>query len=381
MPLHSKFSDESSDPPMQDRSLSLLTPHRIADVLTVLALLVGLWSAFTTPTAVALLLCAALAISLILRWLPDNAAAAPTTASNLTATSTATDAYELPIVSPATMPLQNQIIFTSSSIQTVVQALKEVADDLSQGTKEQAGLITIANQQIESFLDQAERIGQFTRDITRTTQDTSELAQSSQSALAQSLTQMNNLQSEVTTIGQAISKLAQLARRIDSIIATVAEIATQSNLVALNASIEAARAGAQGRGFAVVADEVRTLSQQSDHAAKQVRGILDEVQAAVLKAVEAGETGSQQASTSIQTTRQAGDAFRQIAQQIEDIHRTLLQINTAVQAQTTDMETIGIQMERLDRIAQQSVVSTRVTEQVTENLTRLSGDLEQAVSA
>jgi methyl-accepting chemotaxis protein len=373
---------------MKDRTPGTFTPGRIADGLNILALLAALWIVFTTPSIVALALCALLTAGLALRWLPvfpngKATVSVPVSASAYTPETriTATDSDEIPMVTPSTMPLYHQITFTSGSIQTVVQALKEVADDLSQGTKEQAGLITIANQQIESFLDQAERIGQFTRDITRSTHETSELAQSSESALAQSLTQMNNLKNEVMTIGQAISKLAQLAKRIDAIIATVGEIATQSNLVALNASIEAARAGTQGRGFAVVADEVRMLSQQSDHAARQVRSILDEVQAAVLKAVAAGETGTQQASTSIVTTQQAGDAVRKIAQQIDDIHRTLLQINTAVQAQTTDMETIGIQMERLDRIAQQSVVSTRVTEQVTDNLSRLSADLEQAISA
>jgi methyl-accepting chemotaxis protein len=365
---------------MKAHSAGLLPYRLIADGLVVLAFLVAVWIAYTRTSFISVFLCLVLALSLLSRWM-----------ALYTQSGRETSKSETPHVAPSrvtpsvpddgSLPLHSQITFTSGSIQTVVQALKEVGNDLSRGTKEQAGLITIANQQIESFLDQAERIGQFTRDITRSTQETSELAQSSESALVQSLTQMNNLKSEVMTIGQSISRLAQLARRIDAIIATVGEIARQSNLVALNASIEAARAGTQGRGFAVVADEVRTLSQQSDHAAKQVRSILDEVQAAVLLAVEAGETGTQQASTSIVTTQQAGDALRQITQQIEDIHRTLLQINTAVQAQTNDMETIGIQMERLDRIAQQSVVSTRVTEQVTDNLSRLSADLEQAVSA
>lgn len=353
--------------------------HRLADGLNLIALLVAIYIALTTPTSLTLLLCLLLATSLVLRWLPTLARANRPAASVVDGKTTVTDTQEIPAVSAATMPLYDQITFTSGSIQTVVQALKEVADDLSRGTKEQAGLISTANHQIESFLEQAERIGQFTRDITRNTHETGELAQSSEAALAQSLTQMNNLKNEVTTVGQAISKLAQLARRIDAIIATVGEIATQSNLLALNASIEAARAGTQGRGFAVVADEVRALSQQSDHAARQVRSILDEVQAAVLKAVEAGETGTEQAAISIQTAQQAGNAVRQIARQIDDIHQTLLQINKAVQAQTTDMETISIQMERLDRIAQQSVVSTRVTEQVTDNLSRLSADLEHAV--
>ncbi len=360
---------------------------RMADGLNAAALLVALYLALSTSAPLNWLVCLLLAAGLVLRWMPvfsgmrsSTTAAAAHGSGAVTATASDNDQVStMQIVTGGETALQDRISFTSGSIQTVVQALKEVADDLSGGTKEQAGLISTANQQIDSFLEQAERIGQFTREITRNTQETGQLAQSSETALSQSLTQMNNLKNEVTTIGQAISRLAHLARRIDSIIATVGEIATQSNLLALNASIEAARAGTQGKGFAVVADEVRTLSQQSDQAARQVRGILGEIQAAVLRAVEAGETGTEQAETSIQATQQAGDAVRQIAQQIDDIHRTLMQINTAVQAQTTDMETIGIQMERLDRISQQSVVSTRVTEQVTENLTRLSADLEQAI--
>lgn len=358
---------------------------RLADGMNLAALLLALYLALTTTASLNWLVCLLLTAALILRWLPVLSTA-ETSPSDTSGRATISDS-DVPAVQALAgsdtnaAPLQDKLSFTSGSIQTVVQALKEVADDLSEGTREQAGLISTANQQIDSFLEQAERIGQFTREITRSTQQTGQLAQSSEAALVQSLTQMNNLKNEVTTIGQAISKLALLARRIDSIIATVGEIATQSNLLALNASIEAARAGAQGKGFAVVADEVRALSQQSDQAARQVRGILDEIQAAVLRAVEAGETGTEQADTSIQAAQQAGDAVRQIARQINDIHRTLLQINTAVQAQTTDMETIGIQMERLNRISQQSVVSTRVTEQVTENLTRLSADLGQAVGS
>lgn len=258
-------------------------------------------------------------------------------------------------------------------------AIREVITQQASSADEQAQVIRNTNQLLDDFLEMAERISTQARSITQNAQEASSLSQTGQQAIMESLDTMSDIRQQVEAIAHTIVTLAQLTRRIDTIISSVSEIATQSNLLALNASIEAARAGTHGRGFAVVADEVRSLSGQSTRAAEQVRGILREIQQAMQASVQATQNGIRNVDVGIERTTQANDIMAQVAAQVAASHQAVQAVYSVIQSQTGGIEEIAIGMDRIERITQQSVVGTRTVETVSTNLTRLAHELQLAV--
>lgn len=276
--------------------------------------------------------------------------------------------------------LYTRIHVTTDGMVKASQAIKEVAAQQSTGALEQVDVIHTTNTKVEDFLELAQQVMEETSDMTRTAQDAADIARSGQQALDRVLTGMSQISAQVATIGQKIVQLAQLARRIDEIITSVSEIATQSNLLALNASIEAARAGTHGRGFAVVADEVRSLSHQSTTAAQQIRAILGEIQAAVKQTVDATEGGVNLVEDGVVSTRSAHQVMSRLAANVIQSYDTIKNISGAIRQQADTMEQISISMSRIEQITQQNLVSTRVVDRISANLTQLSDDLQQTVS-
>jgi methyl-accepting chemotaxis protein len=128
---------------------------------------------------------------------------------------------------------------------------------------------------------------------------------------------MRRIHQQMDQVGENITHLAEQVQTIGEIIATVNDLAEQSNLLAVNASIEAAKAGEQGKGFSVVAQEVKSLAEQSKQATVQVRGILGEIQRATSSTVLAAEQGSRAVSEGVKQSGQAGEAIRLLSQNID----------------------------------------------------------------
>lgn len=274
---------------------------------------------------------------------------------------------------------ETKTIRTEETIDGMVkaaEAIRQVMEQQTRGAAEQVEVIQLTNTHLDEFLELAESVSEQARSMTRTAQEAADISQKGQAALQHAISGMNQIRTQVSAIGQTIYKLAQLTRRIDEIITSVSEIATQSNLLALNASIEAARAGTHGRGFAIVAEEVRTLSQQSTLAAKQVRAILGEVQNAVRETIDATEIGVQEVNTGVVMTQEADSVMAQLATNVTASYQTIRRISEVIREQSDGMETIAINMERIDRITQQNLVSTGLIEQVSKNLLGLASGLQ-----
>lgn len=258
-------------------------------------------------------------------------------------------------------------------------AINDVTSQQSESAAEQAGVISLTNTHIDDFLNLSERISTQVRSVTQTAEQAVSIAQNGQETLQQSIQSMDDISVQVEAIGATIVTLAKLTRRIDEIITSVSEIATQSNLLALNASIEAARAGVHGRGFAVVADEVRSLSQQSTQAAAQVRVILMEIQKAMRETVRATQVGVENAQTGVSHTREVRTVMEQLTVNITSSRDAVRDIYKVIQQQAEGMEEIAISMDRIERITQASLASTRLVETVSANLKRLAADLHDTV--
>lgn len=268
------------------------------------------------------------------------------------------------------------------SAQGVIQATQEIntiTSEQSRASTEQAEVIRMTTDMLDSFLELSARVNEQIKTMTDTAEATSRISQNGQSAIAETISDMTQLRDQVMKVGETITRLAQMTRRIDEIISSVGEIATQSNLLALNASIEAARAGTQGRGFAVVADEVRTLSQQSTSASEQVRAILVDIQSAVKETIQATQQGMNELDAGLEKTKQADGIMRQLTQHIIDSHQAVRAIYSVIRQQTDGLEEIAINMERIKRITEANAQSVHTVGTVSSNLTRLADELQTAV--
>jgi methyl-accepting chemotaxis protein len=169
-------------------------------------------------------------------------------------------------------------------------------------------------------------------------------------------------------------------QQIGDIIATVNEIAAQSNMLALNASIEAARAGEHGKGFAVVAMEVRNLAEQSRQATAQVKAILSEIQKATNSTVMATEEGTKGVERGVQLSTQARTAIEQLAEVINESAQIATQVVAGGRQQQTGVEQIAVAMQSINQATVQSLASTRQAEKSAQNLNDLARKMNETVS-
>jgi len=275
---------------------------------------------------------------------------------------------------------QLQHLVTLDGLARAAQAINEVVARQAASATEQSQVIQLTGQLIDEFLHMAERISQQARQVNQTAQQAVSASHQGQEALVQSLRSMQDIRQQVQSIGQTITTLANLTKRIDDIITSVGEIATQSNLLSLNAAIEAARAGEQGRGFAVVADEVRRLSQQSTQAAAQVRAILGEIQRAMKDSIRTTQAGLSSTQQGIERTHEADQALNSLADHIRAAQASVSQISAVLQGQRDRVEEIAIGMDRISKITEQNVASARAFEAIAANLSRLAHELQGASS-
>ena len=280
---------------------------------------------------------------------------------------------------PNLSDLAVQLSVTADGLVRAAQAMNEVVLQQSSGSAEQSEVIENTQNLLDNFLKLSEQIREQARSVTLMAGNTAEFSEKGRVALQKAITNMGDIRVQVSAIADTIIRLSQLTQRIDEIIMSVSEIATQSNLLALNASIEAARAGIHGRGFAVVADEVRSLSQQSTTAAKQVRGILGEIQDAMKNTVEATQVGMKGVDEGMTTTHQVDEVMGHLSASVSESYKSVRSIYEVIRQQMDDLDQISIGMERIERINQQNVTSTRMVETVTLNLSRLSTEMQVAL--
>ncbi|HEY7884478.1 MAG TPA: methyl-accepting chemotaxis protein [Cellvibrionaceae bacterium] len=193
-------------------------------------------------------------------------------------------------------------------------------------------------------------------------------AQTGLGAMEQTITAINNLSRQVEDVSQAIQTLEEETGRVGNVLGVIKGIAEQTNLLALNAAIEAARAGEQGRGFAVVADEVRALAQRTQESTAEIQQIIEAVQSGANNAVKAMETGREQTRHTVTIAAEAGDEIRQISGAIARIVEMNTQIATAAEEQSYAAEEINKNIVRVVGLVQEAHKSSRQSTQIANDL-------------
>ncbi|MCA0458227.1 MAG: methyl-accepting chemotaxis protein [Chloroflexi bacterium] len=278
--------------------------------------------------------------------------------------------------SVVTLPLVEKSVTAPVASPQAVGSLRQLIAGQEVNLQEQVDLAAHTNNLLGQFVLNGENMQTHARSMNAATREANEHAAGGQAALQEVRTEMAGIREKVTTVAQSIRTLAQFAQRIDNIIGSVSEIATQSNLLAVNASIEAARAGVHGRGFAVVADEVRSLSHQSTQAAGQVRSILEEIQTAMRQAIKATDGGIEQVDSGVLVASHTEQLMSNLLAQVKTAQQSVSMVHDIIRRQTDGLEEMSISAERMERIAQSSLNQTRTMNQLTGELLQTADNLE-----
>lgn len=185
-------------------------------------------------------------------------------------------------------------------------------------------------------------------------------------SVTQAVTQMTQLEQTVTSSAQVVAKLGDRSKEIGQIVDTISGIAGQTNLLALNAAIEAARAGEQGRGFAVVADEVRKLAEQSQEAAKQIANLITEIQRDTDHAVMAMNNGTCEVKLGAEVVNASGDAFQEIASLVTQVSVQVKEISTAMDQLAIGSQQIVGSVKQISHLSQTASSEAQTVSAATE---------------
>jgi methyl-accepting chemotaxis protein len=241
-----------------------------------------------------------------------------------------------------------------------------------------------ALQQMSSTLDELRAIVHQASDKARSVVGVSEhslaVSDSGQQALEVALGSMQRIHEQIDSVTHSILELSQRTQQIGEITESVRDIAEQSNLLAVNAAVEAAKAGEAGRGFGVVAIEVKSLATQSKKATGTVRAILNEIQQATTSTVMGIEEGNKRVQAGVSGVQQVGDDIRQLYGIIEEACDANRQIASVTHQQVTGIEQLALAVKSIAEVARELVSATHQQNATAQALSTLASSIDQIVA-
>ena len=250
---------------------------------------------------------------------------------------------------------------------------------VASGAAETAAAVSQTTSTLEEVKQTAQLSSQKARYVMESAQKSSQASQSGKRAVEETMEGMQRIQEQMEAVAGSIVRLSEQSQAIGEIIATVNDLAEQSNLLAVNAAIEAAKAGEQGKGFNVVAQEVRSLAEQSKQATSQVRGILSDIQKATTAAVMATEQGSKAVEAGVKQSKETDESIRLLMESIAEAAQAATQIAASSQQQMVGTDQVASAMENIRLASTQNVASTKQAETSAQNLHDLGLRLKQLI--
>ena len=246
----------------------------------------------------------------------------------------------------------------SYSVSEILAANTQVASSAS----ETAAAVGQTTATVEEVKQTAQLSSQKAGHVSESAQKAAQISHGGKKAVTESIEGMNHIREQVVSIAEGIVRLSEHSQAIGEIIATVNDLAERSNVLAVNAAIEAAKAGEQGKGFTVVAQEVRSLAEQSQQSTAQVRKILSDIHAATEITVIAAEKGSKAVEAGMKQSTEAGESIQILADSIVESAQAAAQIAASSHQQSVGMDQIASAMESIKQGSAQNVGNTKDAE-------------------
>jgi methyl-accepting chemotaxis protein len=289
--------------------------------------------------------------------------------------------------------LKTNVNSVISSLNELIKEISDAVESVSGASLEISGAadaIAASSSEQSSQADEvASAVEMMSRTITENAMAASRTAQEAENngkiakeggeVVAQTVNKMKDIAFVVKQSADNIEKLGESSKQIGEIISVIDDIADQTNLLALNAAIEAARAGEQGRGFAVVADEVRKLAERTTEATKQIASMIKGIQSETQEAVSAMKLGNEEVNSGIALADKAGKALNQILASTQELQLMISQIAVASEEQSATSEEIAKNVNSISHVTNDSARRIQEIAKASEEMEKLTGDLKHLV--
>ncbi len=274
----------------------------------------------------------------------------------------------------------NSLIANTAQLTSSAEQLSAISEKSSEGASCQQAEVKQVATAMEAMSATVQEVAKNAGNAASAAQEADTQAKHGHNVVNETITIIDSLADEVTETSNVIEKLKGDSISIGTVLDVIRDIAEQTNLLALNAAIEAARAGEQGRGFAVVADEVRTLASRTQQSTQEIQGMIERLQTGANEAVSAMEHGRSKAQESVEQAAKAGQALELITSVVDSIKAMNMQIASAAEQQSATAEEINRNIVNISTVAEENAAGSRQTSQAIENLARLAVEQQEQVS-
>jgi len=267
----------------------------------------------------------------------------------------------------------------AAELASAATEIAATSEELSRGSRDQAERVTEVSVGIEEMTATIAESAKNAHSAAEASQGASSTASDGGQVVSETNHGMSEIANVVQESAKSIQELARSADQIGEIITVIDDIADQTNLLALNAAIEAARAGEQGRGFAVVADEVRKLAERTGRATGEITGMIKTIQDVTQTAVQSMESGVEKVSQGRELADKAGQSLSEIVNQAQSVVDMIQQIATATEEQSTASSEIAKSVEGISEITKQTANGAEQAAAAGEQLSRQTEGLNAIV--
>ncbi|GGM29932.1 methyl-accepting chemotaxis protein [Dactylosporangium sucinum] len=277
--------------------------------------------------------------------------------------------------------LSRQVAGTVGHIRSSSAQLEQAAGQQATGAREQATAMSEITTTIEELLITSRQIAEGAQRVAKIAEETATAAGSGDATIEEARASITAIRQQVDLIVQHMLELGQRSQQIGGVVDLVSELAEQTNILAINATIEASGAGEWGRRFAVVADEIRKLADRTAGSAKEIRALIEDVRGAVNTTVMATETGAKAVDAGTRQFNAVTASFQQIADLVATTTESAREIELSTKQQTTAVEQVNVAVTDTARVTQESETNAVQTRQTAAHLAGLSSSLLRLVTA
>ena len=254
-----------------------------------------------------------------------------------------------------------------------------VSAQVAAGASQTATSISETTVTVVEVKQTAQLVNEKAMALVETANETTRVVEMGSKSVEETLSGIERMGEQMSVITESIMRLSDQTATISDVIATVNDLAEQSNLLSVNAAIEAAKAGDQGKGFAVVAQEVKNLADQSKMAVAQVRGVLAEIEKASTATIMATELGSKSVESTAKQSIQSGEAIDRLAESVAAAVLAIQQTAASTEQQFAGLDQIGSAMEAINEASAQNVAGTRQIEAEVGHLRDMANSLQALI--
>lgn len=275
--------------------------------------------------------------------------------------------------------LVSEISLATNQLGSATTEILAATTQQAAATAEEAAAVRQMASSVHELRQAGESMARRTQALLEVAQKTESVAETGQQSVEDTVRMVEEGRQRLETLAERVINFSERTHEIAELNATVGELAEKSNLLAVNASIEAAKAGDAGRGFAVVASEVKELADQSKTASAQVRRIIAEIQRSAQAAVIAAEQYARASDASVATSRQSGTAISMLSNRVTEASQTARQNLAAAEQQQASIEQIALAVDNIEASSAQTVSATGQVEQSARSLHDLAQSLDTIV--